>query len=251
MATNSEALAAANPPVAPTPEIPSTFDGLRVKLHPAAQAAESFLDLAMGGGITPASKILPVANNVVEQTYQGLKDTVTDPEKRLDFMVGLASGGDEETPFDGLRVRKVNTAEALAEQAGLKYKGELVKDSDVHMFEHPDHPGKTMAAPGKELTTPEALKDRMQSKLDEFAPKTKTNASGESSASMEAINRVASEKLGKSQRIKIDTRSGKETPLHGVDAVDVKPGDHDVIVQRTPKGETLLDKGSKARYNKK
>ena len=74
------------------------------------------------------------------------------------------------------------------------------------------------------------------------------NVSGESAASQEAISRVASEKAKGIKRVKIDTRSGAEMPLIGVDAVDVKPGPHDVIVQRGPDGETVLDKGAQARY---
>lgn|GEM_PF-5658731 len=73
------------------------------------------------------------------------------------------------------------------------------------------------------------------------------NASGESAASQEAINRMTSEKSQGIKRFKIDTRSGKETPLFGVDAVDVKPGPYERIVQRGPKGETTLDEGAKAR----
>jgi hypothetical protein len=73
------------------------------------------------------------------------------------------------------------------------------------------------------------------------------NASGESSASQEAINRVKYEKQAGIKRFKIDTRSGNEVPLTGVDAVDAKPGSYDVIVQRGPNGETVLDAGNKAK----
>lgn len=37
------------------------------------------------------------------------------------------------------------TPEDIIKQEGLNYKGELIKGSGVHMFEHPDHPGKTSA----------------------------------------------------------------------------------------------------------
>lgn len=73
------------------------------------------------------------------------------------------------------------------------------------------------------------------------------NASGESAASMEAIRRVAAEKSKGVERVRIDTRSGRETPLFGVDAVDAKPGPYEVIVQRGPQGETILDRGAQAR----
>lgn len=77
--------------------------------------------------------------------------------------------------------------------------------------------------------------------------RTETNASGESSASQEAINRSKSEKSQGIKRVRIDTRSGREVPLFGVDAVDVKAGPYDVIVKRGPNGEEILETGSKAR----
>jgi hypothetical protein len=73
------------------------------------------------------------------------------------------------------------------------------------------------------------------------------NGSGESAASMEAINRVASEKKGGVKRVRIDTRSGNEMPLIGTDAVDAQAGPYDVIVQRTPQGDVELDRGIRAR----
>ncbi len=74
------------------------------------------------------------------------------------------------------------------------------------------------------------------------------NASGESSASREAISRSASEKAKGVKRYRIDTRSGNETELHGVDAVDATPGKYEVIVTRGPLGEIVLDRGSHAHY---
>jgi hypothetical protein len=94
-------------------------------------------------------------------------------------------------------------------------------------------------------------KDASRIKQIKEPTKLAANASGESAASQEGINRAAAEKSQGLQRVKIDTRSGKETPLHGVDAVDIRPQPHEVIVQRGPKGETLLDKGEKARYTPK
>lgn len=77
------------------------------------------------------------------------------------------------------------------------------------------------------------------------------NGSGESSASQEAISRVASEKANKVERFRIDTRSGKETKLFGVDAVDAKAGPYDRIVKRGPHGEEIQDEGAKARPARK
>jgi hypothetical protein len=77
--------------------------------------------------------------------------------------------------------------------------------------------------------------------------KTAVNASGESAASQEAISRTASEKSKKIQRLRVDTRSGTEIPLHGVDAVDARPSHpYEKIILRGPTGETVLDRGAKA-----
>jgi hypothetical protein len=83
---------------------------------------------------------------------------------------------------------------------------------------------------------------------EKAAAKTKINASGESAASQEAINRASSEKAAGTKRVRIDTRSGRETPIIGTEAVDAKAGPYDVIVQRSPgKPEILLDSGRTAR----
>ena len=66
--------------------------------------------------------------------------------------------------LEGLRVQL--HPKEIAENQGLVYKGELFPDSGVHQFEHPDHPGQTAAL--KEPITPEALKAKMASKVQEF-----------------------------------------------------------------------------------
>lgn len=96
----------------------------------------------------------------------------------------------------------------------------------------------------------EAEMERIERK---FARKGETeelppNASGESKASMEAITRVANEQRAGVKRFRIDTRSGTETPLYGVDAVEVTAGPYDVIIKRFPDGtEEIVDQGAKAR----
>lgn len=74
------------------------------------------------------------------------------------------------------------------------------------------------------------------------------NASGESAVSREALARQASERARGEQRIRIDTRSGKEIPLTSAEDVDARPGEHDVIVKRGPNGETVIDRGTKSNY---
>jgi hypothetical protein len=70
------------------------------------------------------------------------------------------------------------------------------------------------------------------------------NASGESSASVEAINRVKSEKTSGRDRVAIDP-DGRGTPLQGVDAVDATAPKGRLIVQRgVGKNDySILDRG--------
>lgn len=58
------------------------------------------------------------------------------------------------------------------------------------------------------------------------------NASGESAASLEAQNRLASEKAKDQPRYVIDTRTGAVRPLRGVDAVDKHAGNGQIVVQK-------------------
>jgi hypothetical protein len=60
------------------------------------------------------------------------------------------------------------TPQQMVESAGLKYKGELIEGSGVHMFEHPGHPGKTAALNEKDIT-PERVTEHMADTLHKFA----------------------------------------------------------------------------------
>lgn len=74
-----------------------------------------------------------------------------------------------------------------------------------------------------------------------------TNGSGDSAASQEAINRVASDKANGVHTYRVDSRSGKPTPLLGVDAVDAVAGPHDHIVQIKGDQVTPVDSGKSAK----
>ena len=106
-------------------------------------------------------------------------------------------------------------------------------------------PGKTMAD----------LDSKQFSQLNQEAQRLKSgtkqlvkNASGESSASQEAINRVKMEQSKGIKYFRKDSRTGKEIPLIGVDAIDAKAGDYDTIIRRTAEGhEVIMDQGKKAK----
>jgi len=88
--------------------------------------------------------------------------------------------------------------------------------------------------------TAQAMKDELKN--------VNNNASGESAASQEAINRQASEKNQGIKRYRVDSRTGNAVPLIGPDAVDATAGKFDHIVQVGPNGEeTILDSGASAR----
>lgn len=73
---------------------------------------------------------------------------------------------------------------------------------------------------------------------------TENNASGESSASMEAISRMRQERANGQNRYLVDP-DGKATPLQGVDSVDAKAPPGHIIVQRGIgiDTHTILDRG--------
>jgi len=76
---------------------------------------------------------------------------------------------------------------------------------------------------------------------------TQLNASGESSASLEAISRVSQEKAAGQVRAVIEA-DGTVRPITGVDAVDASARDGQVIVQRGVGANewTVLDRGGKS-----
>lgn len=81
------------------------------------------------------------------------------------------------------------------------------------------------------------------------APVLKNNASGESSASQEAINRDKSNKDQGIKLMKVKV-NGEEVPLFGPDAVDAKAAKGETIVKRYSDGhEEIQDQGAGAKYS--
>jgi hypothetical protein len=78
------------------------------------------------------------------------------------------------------------------------------------------------------------------------------NGSGESAASQEAINRSASEKAQNVKRVVVDTRSGQERPLIGVDAVDYQAKPYESVEFRGgDRDGEVIDQGRNARSYKR
>jgi len=73
------------------------------------------------------------------------------------------------------------------------------------------------------------------------------NASGESAASQEAINRVASQRAQGIKTYRVDSRSGNAIPVLGVDAVDATAKPYEHIVQVKDGQVQIQDSGKGAR----
>lgn len=90
----------------------------------------------------------------------------------------------------------------------------------------------------------ESAEKRTGGRTQPLSDSLENNASGESSASVEAINRVSSEKAAGQNRYQIDPDGGW-TPLTGVDSVDATAPKGHIIVQQGVGADpyTILDRG--------
>jgi len=148
---------------------PSGLEGLKDRVVAAATAPFHPIDSSAAGK--------EVSREVADEWHKARQDP--------NFVMGMVGpgeigpGGEEAEVaakdaakkvsdlFAGTKGQSPKAAKKVVEDAGLKYKGELTPGSNVHMFEHPDHPGETASLPGP-LTT-DAVKTKMDSKLQAFA----------------------------------------------------------------------------------
>jgi len=93
---------------------------------------------------------------------------------------------------------------------------------------------------------PAPVEDPVVELLDPEAATTQNNASGESGASTEAMNRARSLKAAGQTRVMLD-RAGRETPVLGVDGVDVHPQKGQTLAIRNADGSYTIqeDNGGK------
>lgn len=219
---NLEQQALANPPVAPSPSIPNLYDGLRVKVAPLIGAANAVSGGAVGQVADLATR---VAGN--------LKDTLTDPHKRLDFFVGMAQPGGEGADLEGLNLEGVESSAKegiteLSAEAAKLYKGLRVRKPDEIMQrpiptsratptgEAVDLPAELHAEleakAGRKLTTEEANNldraNREQGMVD--APDESTSIREDKRAQLEKSEK----KLDKSDKV---VSNSKVTPQQAVE----------------------------------
>jgi len=107
---------------------------------------------ALAEGTGAALKMVPVGKNVKDTALMAATDLPKLPEGHI---------------FEGIEGVRPVPPKDIIEGEGLVYKGELTKDSGVHLFEHPDYPGQTAALDAKKLT-PETIRSKMNSKVADF-----------------------------------------------------------------------------------
>jgi hypothetical protein len=210
-------------PVTVTPKRPFVPAGL-------LQASPEDMVPAAPAAATPTSVWPPERPSAIQpREFRGPADSLEDK--------GFQEANRQDLENHGRQAYSQNKRDWFARNVPGSAKGDLVAKGAPKEFQLPDTVSDAISqanAQGQPTLPPEGRT---------FSP----NASGESSASLEAINRSASEATQGIKRFRIDTRSGKETPLIGVDAVDMRAGPYERIVQRGPQGETTLDQGPKAR----
>ena len=182
---------------------------------------------------------------------------------RLQLAAENAKTGPRELPIDMLRKMGISDPsvqeEGLAQRArsaevAKKYpveKGSLAKPPQDPFNAPTEAAGpKAQKSASKPMPEAESQLDALKRKMG-IKPET-VNGSGESSASQEAINRAKSEKTAGVKRVVVDTRSGNERPLVGVDAVDYTPKPYESVEFRGGKRDgEIIDQGSSARKYKR
>lgn len=205
-----------------------------------------------GGGKPPAPKKPPEGGSGPQSTPESeMGDIVS--QLGLDVQPGKRPGTFEvRTP--GEKTASVFTSEAAARKAASNLADDLLGEGESQPPPKPRT--KTSAEDAGRGEAPADAFDELFAKKpvlksnggkgaraavdDAF----ENNASGESSASVEAINRVESEKTAGRDRYLIHA-DGTVTPLRGVDAVDASAKKGQVIAQRGvgDKPYTVLDRG--------
>jgi hypothetical protein len=125
-----------------------------------------------GGQMTPVTRALAEgAGSLLEQVPVG---------KNVKETAGMAALGalPEGHLFGDIEGVRSATPKEIIEGEKLVYKGELTKGSDVHMFEHPDHPGQTASLNASELN-PKSVREKIDSKIKEFSDGEKTKSAGQ------------------------------------------------------------------------
>lgn len=180
-----------------------------------------------------ATPLLHAAGVVLKQGTAGLRYAVENGVGSTGDIVGIKSPDMQRGAVGDLRVAERRTAiEQVPEDRRVRVRGNRA-----------ELPASLEAQHQKIISTPSGLAAYNKIRAEHGLPPIENNASGESAASQEAVNRLDAEKEQGVTRWRIDP-DGKRTPLVGVDAVDVKAPQGHLHTMRDAEGnEIITDRG--------
>lgn len=223
--------------VAPTEAIPipavDRIEAIRARLEAMrAKPAEHIPDIGIGKLDVSVDDAIKAASDEI---------TAEEPITRIDRV--------PETVPSTVPVEQVITP--AVEAAPLPASLPEVSLSDVPSAQAATVPLETVPATEPPKSLVEAQTGELLSPMTQKAKnigKVANNASGESAASLEALNAQKSNKARGIKTVIIDSRTGKERPAIGVRPEDNPVNPFDVMVRRTPDGgQTILQQGAKAK----
>ncbi len=205
-----------------------TFDKKPTAAKTSYQNAESIISrLNAESAKAPADT---TTNAILAKMRAGMKDALFNTTKFYD-----ESGARLPAEYEGA----VKDAQALANKSWADYRNKFPNDgkTPARQFIRGATTGKINASEFANgvFRNPElfnAWKNAVSRPAESVETGIVNNASGESAASVEAINRHASEQAAGRYRYGINN-DGSITPLYGVDAADTSPARTQVIVQST------------------
>lgn len=168
-----------------------------------------------------------------EAAEMGVTPEAAAQERASEVQAGRDVFGDETTYAAEQGMAEQRMDDSLPEVEGM----EPTPEARFNLRRRPTTPEKATAEEIPREPTELSPEDLTPEEREAFARQTETvpahevNASGESSASMEAISRVEQERSSGQHRVLIE-RDGTARPLIGVDAVDTHARPGQVIVQR-------------------
>jgi hypothetical protein len=220
---------------------------------------------ALASGVGTLLKQVPVGKDVKETLQMAATDLPKLPEGHIFSHIEGVRPLEELISEDAVRVKGVtipperdtgvfheHIKKGGAVPGGIQKGDAEIGVPDLALF-HDPATGSTLALPTDKISPENVQKQIQTSRKQYLAAKEKVepkqvakNASGDSAASQEALNREKSEKNEGVKYLRIHSKSKIETPLSSIDGVDAKPGPHDWIVKRTKTGDILQDSGEKA-----
>jgi hypothetical protein len=210
---------------------------------------------AQGNNIAAATTLVPLVGDGLAKAVKQAQDK--DFSGSIGTTLGVAAPfltetfkAEPELPvsreqaYAGAERRAAAASEAPA-YAGAERRGALMSPTEIENNLKTGRPVYTPfdSTEGAMDTINRDLATRLEKQPEPVA----VNASGESAASQEAINRTASQKVQGIKTFRVDSRTGNATPVLGVDAADATAHPYEHVVQVKDGQVTVQDSGKGAR----